>query len=92
MPLIASLPYYLKQGCFPGGTTRNWASYGSKIGAVTDEQKYMLADPQTSGGLLVAVSEETSSAFEKTMQEEGCPVQPIGKFKPMDHGPLITVA
>ena len=92
VPVIASLPYYLNQGCFPGGTTRNWASYGSKIGPVTDEQKYILADPQTSGGLLVAVSEDTAPAFERTMLEEGYRVQPIGRLKPLDHGPLISVA
>ena len=92
VPVIASLPYYLNQGCFPGGTTRNWASYGSKIGPLTDEQKYILADPQTSGGLLVAVSEDTAPAFERTMLEEGYRVQPIGRLKPLDHGPLISVA
>jgi len=92
VPVIPSLPYYLDQGCFPGGTTRNWNSYGSKIGQVTERQKYILADPQTSGGLLVAVSAEAAYDFEKTMQEKGCPVQSIGKLKPGGNGPLINVA
>ncbi|MDB5060928.1 MAG: Selenide, water dikinase, partial [Mucilaginibacter sp.] len=64
VPVISSLAYYLDQKCFPGGTQRNWNSYGSKIGPLTDEQKYILADPQTSGGLLVAVAEESINAFE----------------------------
>ncbi len=35
---------------------RNWESYGSKVSEnLTDEQKLILADPQTSGGLLMAV-------------------------------------
>jgi len=91
IPVIASLPHYLAQGCFPGGTTRNWNSYGSKIGPVTEEQKYILADPQTSGGLLVAVAEEAAATFEAWMQQQGHPVQSIGKLKEQDNGPLITV-
>jgi len=91
VPVIPSLPYYLDQGCFPGGTNRNWNSYGGKIGQVTERQKYILADPQTSGGLLVAVSAEASYDFEKIMQEKEHPVQPIGKLKPRGNGPLINV-
>jgi len=91
VPVIPSLPYYLEKGCFPGGTTRNWNSYGGKIGPVTDEQKYILADPQTSGGLLVAVAEDAIAAFEEKMIALGHPVQAIGKLRVKDSGPLITV-
>ena len=55
VPVIQGIQNYLQQGCIPGGTGRNWHSYGQKISALTDEQRYILADPQTSGGLLVAV-------------------------------------
>ena len=44
--IIASLSYYLDQKCFPGGTQRNWNSYGHKISTLTDQQKYILADPR----------------------------------------------
>jgi len=66
VPVIPSLPGYLRQSCYPGGTQRNWNSYGQKVSVLTEEQRYVLADPQTSGGLLVAVSEEGVPAFEKT--------------------------
>ncbi len=46
---------YIDLKCVPGGTNRNWDSYGEKIGPLTDYQKAILADPQTSGGLLIAV-------------------------------------
>ncbi|KAA2238631.1 selenide, water dikinase SelD [Chitinophaga agrisoli] len=91
VPVIASLPYYLNKGCFPGGTTRNWNSYGSKIGPVTDQQQYILADPQTSGGLLVAVAAAAADAFEARMKEEGQPVQAIGWLEERGEGALITV-
>ena len=56
IPVITSeLKNYVDQKSVPGGTGRNWESYGSKIGSVTDYQQSILADPQTSGGLLIAV-------------------------------------
>ncbi|HRD56576.1 MAG TPA: selenide, water dikinase SelD [Ferruginibacter sp.] len=78
IPVISSLPYYLQQKCFPGGTSRNWNSYGHKIGPLTDEQKYILADPQTSGGLLVAVESDACNEFENFMLQQGKPIQAIG--------------
>lgn len=37
------------------GTQRNFDSYGHLIGEMTDVQRKLLCDPQTSGGLLLAV-------------------------------------
>ena len=91
VPVIASLPGYLAQKCFPGGTQRNWNSYGDKISELTDEQRYILADPQTSGGLLVAVADENCADFEATLKEKGFAFKPFGRLKPQDGGPLITV-
>lgn len=98
VPIIDALSDYLQQGCVPGGTGRNWNSYGQKINTLTDEQRNILADPQTSGGLLVAVSPEQAPAFEATLKTLGLPealrrsfgqLQP--RVQPRDAGPLITV-
>jgi selenide,water dikinase len=91
VPVIASLPAYLSQKCFPGGTQRNWDSYGHKVGPLTDEQRYILADPQTSGGLLVAVAEENCEEFEQALQEQQLGFKSFGWLKPKDNGPLINV-
>ncbi|TSD62294.1 selenide, water dikinase SelD [Inquilinus sp. KBS0705] len=91
VPVINSLPYYLAQKCFPGGTQRNWNSYGHKIGPVTDEQRYILADPQTSGGLLVAVQQDGCPQFEQLMQQQGHSFTSFGWLKPQDGGPLISL-
>ena len=53
--ITADIANYVDLKCVPGGTNRNWDSYGEKIGTITDYQKAILADPQTSGGLLIAV-------------------------------------
>jgi selenide,water dikinase len=94
VPVIPSLSHYLSQNCYPGGTQRNWNSYGHKVSALSDEQRYVLADPQTSGGLLVAVAEEGIADFEKLLQEQGLPpgqCRPFGTLKVPDGGPLISV-
>ena len=71
VPVISSLPHYLSQNCYPGGTQRNWNSYGHKVSTLTDEQRFILADPQTSGGLLVAVTAEGIEEFERLLKEHG---------------------
>lgn len=73
VPVIPSLGHYIVEGCIPGGTQRNWASYGQKIGLSAEEQKTILADPQTSGGLLVAVAEESCGSFEGVLRGSGLP-------------------
>jgi selenide,water dikinase len=85
VPVISSVYHYLEQKCFPGGTIRNWNSYGTKIAAIADEQKYILADPQTSGGLLVAVEEEHAAAFEALWKE-----QQLSELDPVCLGKLVT--
>lgn len=85
VPVIPSIHHYLDQKCFPGGTTRNWNSYGSKIGAVTEEQKFILADPQTSGGLLVAVEEAHADEFESLWRDQDLLVA-----EPVSFGRLVN--
>ncbi|MCF2519592.1 selenide, water dikinase SelD [Dyadobacter sp. CY351] len=91
VPVIDSLSFYLEQQCFPGGTKRNLASYGHKVGPLTDLQKYILADPQTSGGLLVAVSEEHAEDFEMSMAVLGNNLISFGWLEDKRDGPLIEV-
>jgi selenide,water dikinase len=91
VPVIAGLDYYLEQRCFPGGTQRNWNSYGHKIGPVSDKQKFILADPQTSGGLLVAVAEESANHFEQVLSDRGHELTCLGYLKPQNGESLITV-
>ncbi len=63
VPAIDGLDYYMEQKSFPGGTFRNYESYGHKISPISDAQKHLLCDPQTSGGLLVAVDPDNKDAF-----------------------------
>lgn len=74
----AILDFYLEKKCVPGGTNRNWDSYGHKIAGVSDLQRHILADPQTSGGLLVAVAPGHEADFEKVAAAQGFDLKPLG--------------
>ncbi len=90
VPRFSFLDQYIQQKSMPGGTTRNWDSYGAGVQGVSEMQKAILADPQTSGGLLVAVQESHASEFEKYLAEQGNPARPFGKLIAKQDA-LITV-
>ena len=71
---------YVDQKCVPGGTQRNWDSYGEKIGTITEHQKAILADPQTSGGLLIAVNPNAVKEVQEVLKQHGLQnfTEPVG--------------
>lgn len=75
-----ALDYYLSEKCIPGGTIRNFDSYGHKIAPISDYQKHILCDPQTSGGLLVAVSGDKVTEFTAFASTLGFELEPLGYF------------
>ncbi|MCQ4269702.1 selenide, water dikinase SelD [Pseudomonas kuykendallii] len=80
VPRLPGVEHYLAEGCVPGGTLRNYESYGERIGALSEEQQHLLCDPQTSGGLLVAVSVEGEAEFLAVAAELGLDLAPIGEL------------
>ena len=88
VPHLENIDRYIDEGCTSGGTDRNFDSYGSKIGPLTKRQKALLCDPQTSGGLLVAVAPDGLTAFEEVSAELN--LQSFGQITEATD-PLITV-
>ena len=78
--ILNDLVSYIEQKAVPGGTIRNWDSYGGKVGEVTEIQKAILADPQTSGGLLIAVGRDSIEEVKGVLQSVGLEkfIEPIG--------------
>lgn len=76
VPLIADLGGYLAEGMAPGGTGRNWASYGGAIDCADQTVRAILSDPQTSGGLLVAVDPAVVAELEAVFQSHGLGIEP----------------
>ena len=73
---------YIAQGCVPGGTGRNFESYGHKVGLLNEEQKAILCDPQTSGGLLVAVEPNSVQTVIEIAKDAGIDLYEAGELKP----------
>ena len=80
VPRLESVEHYLEQGCIPGGTLRNFDSYGDKIAPLPELAKLLLCDPQTSGGLLIAVAPEGEAEFLAVAAELGLDLAPIGEM------------
>ncbi len=57
LPILPTVNQLAEQGFVTGASDRNWLSYGEHVtlpNGMPDWQRKLLADPQTSGGLLVA--------------------------------------
>lgn len=81
VPKIPAVLAYLDAKNVPGGTNRNWASYGEKVQLEDETWRYLLADPQTSGGLLVAVKKESCQDFEKLAATHDMVLSAFGSFE-----------
>ena len=84
IPQLADLAGYLAQGMAPGGTRRNWESYGNAIDCPDEIRRAVLSDPQTSGGLLVAVDPVTLTEVNEIFQTHGLAIdpRPVGTIRP----------
>ncbi len=80
VPVFKEVPYYISQGCIPGGTQRNWDSYGEKLALVNAEDKNILCDAQTSGGLLIAVEEASIATVESLLRQNEIEPVSIGEI------------
>jgi len=81
IPVFNEALDYIAKGCIPGGTKRNWSSFGDKIKLQTEEQKNILCDPQTSGGLLIAVENSTIPELEDLLESRNLISQSFGYLK-----------
>ena len=83
---IEGLDEDLKQRTIPDATFRNWNSYSNKVqfekGVNVMEAFNLLPDPQTNGGLLIAVSESALDEVKEILKTEGLEAhtQPVGRF------------
>ena len=81
---------YIAQGCIPGGTGRNFDSYGYKVGVLTEEQKAILCDPQTSGGLLVAVEPNSVQTVIEIAKDMGIDLYEVGELNPKSESDVVV--
>jgi selenide,water dikinase len=91
VPIFKEIYSYLEQGCIPGGTNRNWESYGDKIALPDESMRNILADAQTSGGLLIAVKEDNAKAIEELLDSNKLYSKSIGYLTEYEDGTMIVV-
>jgi selenide,water dikinase len=72
--LLASVQGLAEAGVRTGASTRNWASYGAAVRLPADLPEWrrdLLTDPQTSGGLLIAVAPDAAPAVLDLVRARG---------------------
>src|SRR5258708_35743371 len=86
IPVAAGVKEYIAQRIFPDATTRNWSSYSDKVkfekGVNVMEAFTLLPDPQTNGGLLVSVKQESLEEVKDVFHQNGLGeiIEPVGKM------------
>ncbi len=86
LPIIEAAKTYLAQRIVPDATYRNWNSYSNKTGFGTGvnvmEAFNVLPDPQTNGGLLIAVAPDQLQAVQTVLKEYQLEkfIEPVGRL------------
>jgi selenide,water dikinase len=82
IPILPEAKKYLALKAIPGGTQRNRDSYGHKIhyseAVNLEEASMLLPDPQTNGGLLIAVGKEEVATVQQHLKNNHLYAEIIG--------------
>jgi selenide, water dikinase len=76
IPLLREAEHLARSGYITGASGRNWTSYGDQIvlpEGLSDWQRALLTDPQTSGGLLIACAPDRAETLRATIEAAGYP-------------------
>jgi len=80
VPLLPQAADLARAGFVTGASHRNWDSYGAEVtlpADLPDWRRHLLTDPQTSGGLLVAVEPDRAEEILRTIRDAGYPAAAI---------------
>lgn len=92
VPLIPEARAYVQQGCYADGALRNWKSYHDKVSGASElERMMLLSDPQTSGGLVVAVAPDHVEQVMMLITATGDSISAIGTMRENDESAVIQV-
>jgi selenide,water dikinase len=80
VPVVAGVWDLLRAGIYPGGSRRNLDHVSPRVdwGDLDDAERLLLADAQTSGGLLIAVAPERAAALRAELTARGVCAAEIG--------------
>ena len=83
LPLLPGTRQHTQMGMIPAGAYRNRDAYSGRVRFAQDVEdglEILLFDPQTSGGLLIAIDPDTAREFEKESQNRNTKATRIGVF------------
>jgi selenide,water dikinase len=83
IPILEEARTYIAQKAIPDATSRNWNAYSKEVkfetGVNVMEAFQLLPDPQTNGGILIAVAPDAVQEVQTILKEAGIElVEPIG--------------
>lgn len=95
VPLLPGVQQLLAQGNVPGGTFRNMGSVADSVDwdeSLSEEDRLLLCDAQTSGGLLISVPSQRLDALLSELKSAGVPT--IAVVGEITEGPVgrVTVS
>lgn len=82
LPFVARSIELAEGNCFPGGAFKNRAFYGPRVhfdAGIPEALRTLIFDPQTSGGLLIAVPGDREREFAASARAEGLELWRIGR-------------
>ena len=90
--LDAALPALIADGCVPGGTADNLAAAEAAVdwGACPEATRIILADAQTSGGLLLCVAPERQEAVRTVLSAHGALDAVVGRVTSAQTTPVVV--
>jgi selenide,water dikinase len=90
IPLMGGLDGLAADGLVPAGCYRNRDAYAPFVGGMgaTDDRLLPLYDPQTSGGLLIALAPANAELFLQRAEEWGIYARRIGEVLPPTTSPI----
>ena len=95
VPVFDKVTGFLKDGLCPGGTKRNleYAAPNARFAdSLTEPQRLLLADAQTSGGLLIAVPQDKLAGLVADLKKRGTlAAAVIGNVTAVDKPGVIEV-
>jgi len=94
IPLLPGALECIRAGHIPGGLTANREFTECVVryeDGIAEELKTILFDPQTAGGMLIAIPERYSAPLTRALVSAGVPIAEIGEIRPRSQR-LITVS
>jgi selenide,water dikinase len=82
IPLMKGVKEFASQMIYPDNTMRNWKAFNEKISGISGESLLTLCDPQTNGGLLIAVKPSELSDIINQLNISGYSCFEIGEMIP----------